>query len=104
MSYNQAMKHWSNHRKDRFFQQCSWPISTQIIKYSEITEEAKIKASNETLSEIIKNADDYTFPIFIYVDCRMGIWEIVQHNHIAGIEIKTKEDLLEFSKEANEYI
>lgn len=29
MSYNQHMKHWHNHRKDRYHQQCAPPISRE---------------------------------------------------------------------------
>ena len=29
MSYNQHMRHWRNHRKDRYHQQCAPPISRE---------------------------------------------------------------------------
>lgn len=32
MSYEQAMKHSRNHRKDRFFQQCSGPLHHEPVK------------------------------------------------------------------------
>ena len=32
MSYEQAMKHWRNHRKDCFHQQCGWVPLRPVIE------------------------------------------------------------------------
>ena len=32
MSYNQAIKHFKNHKKDKFYQQCSFSFSDENIK------------------------------------------------------------------------
>lgn len=48
MSYKQAMKHWHNHRKDRFYQQCSCDIySSKEWTFAIIDSETKEIISNE---------------------------------------------------------
>lgn len=40
MSYSKALKHWHNHRKDRFYQQCGFTFQDNGIKsYAAIAEE-----------------------------------------------------------------
>lgn len=38
MSYDQAIKHRSNHRKDRYYQQCGFSISSHEKSYAAIAE------------------------------------------------------------------
>lgn len=57
--YNQAMKHWRNHKKDRFFQQCAAPVAS--LQYPHLSEEEKRKRSNESLEALLDQAVDFPF-------------------------------------------
>ena len=63
--YDQAIRHWKNHKKDKYYQQCSYSINKEGIKSgAKITEETAkgyyvADSKNKTkLSEMFKNEDD----------------------------------------------
>ena len=65
MLYNQAMKHFKNHRKDKFYQQCAFTFSETGIKSgSMIAEETAEKfilkniKTGITLSEYFNSEDE----------------------------------------------
>ena len=39
MSYEKAIKHTKNHRKDRYYQQCGFSVSTPEKSYAAVAEE-----------------------------------------------------------------
>lgn len=94
MSYDQAMKHWGNHRKDRFFQQCS--PSVFVIESYRIPKDKFKKCSNDSIQKIIDSSP--SFPLNIYQN-GIGIWEIVPSNHLFGTIIETMEGLIEFARD-----
>ena len=96
MSYEQAIKHWSNHRKDRFFQQCSGYAGDGIPSGARMTPEQEEALSRKTMTEIL--TQDLGFPIYLAQD-NIGRWMIVPKNHISGVEIKDPEALKAFAFE-----
>lgn len=52
MSYEQAMKHWGNHRKDKFYQPCSGPVHHEPQQ-----KEGKNMLSKETALKILDAID-----------------------------------------------
>lgn len=94
MSYDQAMKHWSNHRKDRYFQQCSAPVtSTGSVS---ISQNKFQDLSKESIRIIIDSSP--IFPLYVHQN-RIGEWEIVPSNHLFGTKIETKEALVNLAEE-----
>ena len=94
MSYEQAVKHWGNHRKDRFYQQCSGYASNGISQESRLAREKKEELSRKTMTEILRQ--NHIFPIYITQD-KIGQWVVVPKNHISGAEIKDREELMSFA-------
>ncbi|MBQ8248081.1 MAG: hypothetical protein IJZ42_13215 [Lachnospiraceae bacterium] len=96
MSYEQAMKHSKNHRKDRFYQQCSGyggdGVSHQKLE-KEIQELAV--SSFKKLLEEAKSAD---FPIYIS-ECGGGFYCIVDEKNLFGQRIDSYEELVQFGKD-----
>lgn len=95
MSYDQSMKHWKNHRKDKYFQPCAAPaneISEKNIE--ELSEEISKELSKATIDKIISGAD--RFPLFIHQDLS-GAWSIVPPNHLFGTKIESHEQLVNFA-------
>ena len=95
-AYGQAMKHWTNHRKDRFYQPCSGIVSERP-KIDSVSKETEEKWSRESMQKILQT--ELNFPIYLFQN-KWGIWEVVAKNHIAGAKIESAEELEAF---ANEY-
>lgn len=93
MSYNQAMKHWKNHRKDKYFQPCSGPVVSHV-DYS-CSQDEEDRRAFESMNKIL--SEDHQFPIYLWKD-KIGFWEIVPRNHIACSEIMSREDLESFAE------
>ena len=96
--YDQAMKHWGNHKKDRFFQQCAAPVAS--LQYPHLSEEEKRKRSNESLEALLDQAVD--FPVFVHQDQWIGTWEMVPSNHLFGFKIASRNELIAFVNEYKE--
>lgn len=94
-AYEQSMKHWKNHRKDKFIQQCSGYGGDGEPKYPEITPEQEKENSERSMSEILDK--DHEYPIYLY-QLNIGVWELVPHNHLFGTEIKNEEELASFAQ------
>ena len=94
MSYEQAMKHWKNHSKDRFFQQCSGPISAQsgYQAGSDIEDRRSVESMCRILSE------EHVYPIYLKQD-GLGFWYEVPSNTIAGTLIDSRDALERFAEE-----
>lgn len=63
MSYNQHMKHWNNHRKDRFYQQCAPSLPTEktlsLAMISEIYANSfHVEVDGKQISENFNDSDD----------------------------------------------
>lgn len=92
MSYDQAMKHWKNHRKDKFFQPCSpnwtnesWTVSADMFDH----------LSQESMKKIVRT--EHQYPIYLAQD-KMGQWGVVPKNHFASVEIHSIEELFKFAE------
>lgn len=94
--YDQAMKHWGNHRKDRFFQQCAAPVTSGGDYH--VSQEKFLAFSKKSIDAIIRTIVE--FPIYIHQD-NIGYWHIVPANHLFGHKIASMEKLIAFK---NEYI
>lgn len=94
MSYEQAIMHWRNHRKDRFFQQCSGYVGNGITHEARLTREREDELSRNTMTEILKQ--NHSFPIYVVQD-NIGQWNVVPKNHISGTVIEDQEALRNFA-------
>jgi len=94
MSYDQALKHWKNHRKDRFFQQCSGPTpegceTTHIVPSEE-------ELSVDSMKAILASATE--FPIYI-AQYRLGYWYTTAMNCVGSTRIESREALEQFAED-----
>ena len=92
-NYTQHMRHWGNHRKDRYTQQCSGYHGNPdpIPKERDFD-----RIERESFAKVIDQAKDKTFPI--YIASPGGVWDIVPHNHIGGSIVKSYEELIDIGK------
>lgn len=97
MSYEQAVRHSRNHRKDRFVQQCNGYFGDGVPGECYVSAEEFSENSKKSLEEILKSAKE--FPIFLYQDSHLGIWKIVPGNHLFGQEVSSRKDLERFAKD-----
>lgn len=96
MSYEQVMKHNRNHRKNRFYQQCSGYFGKIDLPYPTYSEEKAKDIRAKSFQKILNATHDY--PIFIAYDERYETFDIVPSNHIAGYRINSYDELLEYKK------
>lgn len=97
MSYEQAMNHSRNHRKDRFIQQCSGyggdGISHQMSEAQ--IERNKVNSFIELL-ENLKGSPD--FPVYISNSGSYGIFRIVSEKYLFGYKIESYAELVDFGE------
>lgn len=97
MSYEQAMKHNKNHRKDRFVQQCSGysgdGISHQMSE--EQIERNKVSSFVELLANLKGSPN---FPVYISNSGSYGIFRIVSEKYLFGYKIESYAELVEFGE------
>ena len=71
MSYTQAMKHWGNHRKDRFRQECGFHFGNTGIKsetaLAEESAEGYYVADYETREKLSKIFTEYNNSVDAYI-------------------------------------
>lgn len=89
------MKHWKNHRKDRFFQQCGGPTSEHAGEVH-LSEEQELRNSMKSMLAVLKSEQD--FPICIMLHLKSGTWEVVPHNNLFGMKVESRERLVEFAE------
>lgn len=75
MSYNQYMKHWKNHRKDRFTQQCAPSVSSGslggIPEFEVYDENGEIyTCSAFSIDDAIKRTQ-FEFPSIRFISAKM---------------------------------
>ena len=96
MSYEQAMKHSRNHRKDRFVQQCSGYAGDGV---SQQMSEAQIKGMEiHSFIELLVNAKEEQEMFPIYIANSGGLYHIVPENHLFGHRIEKYAELVEFGE------
>lgn len=91
-NYDQHMRHFRNHRKDRFYQQCG--VHTR--EPGEIpTPEQIERMERRSFLSIIEKTKDEEFPIFIRQGSG-GIWFTTSERDCFGNRIENRDQLLEF--------
>lgn len=91
MSYEQHMKHWGNHRKDRYYQQCSGYGGNGVETV--MSDETIAKLEVESMRKILTT--HHEFPIYIR-QCGAGYWCTVSEKDWFGTEIVDMEHLIQF--------
>jgi len=95
MSYEQALAHSHNHRKDRFYQQCSgYSGSQHEYASNHVSPEKEAEHSRESMAKIL--AEQHVYPIYV-AQCGIGIWYLVPSNHIGGNKIGSEAELRAFA-------
>lgn len=88
MSYEQHIRHWRNHRKDRFFQQCSGPVQES----TSLTYPDSLEA--DSFQCILEKTGDMDFPIHIATTA--GYWHLTTPSDFLGTQIINREELERF--------
>lgn len=96
MSYEQHIRHFRNHRKDRYFQQCSGYFGFGQPEKLEEKEDLHEKNSRESM-EVLLQAE-HSFPIYVAQNT-IGEWVLVPKNHIAGECIADRKSLEVFASD-----
>ena len=97
MSYEQAVRHSKNHRKDRFVQQCSGYFGDGRPSEYRISQEEFAENSKKSMKEILEAENE--FPVYLHQQTLVGTWELVASNHLFGYEIGSREELEVFAKD-----
>ena len=93
MSYEQAIRHWKNHHKDRYVQQCSGYFGDGIPCSPESTERLEMLSFEKLLSE----AKNMAFPIWVVSSG--GFWTLSSEKNLFSTKIDSFEDLEKFGEE-----
>lgn len=96
MSYEQAMSHAGNHRKDRFYQQCSGYFGDGEPKNCLIPEDVLAENSANSMAKILESVSK--FPVYLHQQ-KTGEWELVSRNHLFGREVGSREELEQFASD-----
>lgn len=94
-NYEQHMKHWKNHKKDRYYQQCSGYGGAGIVDDKE-----KMQTKNkeeESFKQILVEAKNVFFPI--YIASSGGYWFFCDKNNLFGTMIASYEELKQFGRD-----
>lgn len=90
-NYNQHMKHWKNHRKDRFTQQCAGPQHNPNVTFLHCPAEVARK-SFEMLMDSVK-CDD--FPVYVKQGSG-GMWSFTNERDSFGTKINDMGEMRKF--------
>ncbi|MCQ4992016.1 hypothetical protein NE539_01720 [Flavonifractor plautii] len=96
MSYEQAMRHTKNHRKDRFCQQCSGYFGDGTPEGFQLPEEVFSDLSAKSMEKILGAVKE--FPVYLHQK-KTGEWELVPKNHLFGQEIGSLGELAQFASD-----
>ena len=105
MSYEQHLKHWKNHRKDKAVQQCSGYSGNGASH--QLTEDQFKKLELSSFKRLLEEAKSVKFPV--YIACTGGYYHFTDPKHISGARIENYQDLIQFGRDyvtgfADEYI
>lgn len=91
MSYEQHMKHWGNHRKDRFTQQCAGPQQDPSRQVAINTEHLP-RMSFQTL---MANVSPDSFPVYVKQGSG-GMWSFTNERDSFGTKISDIGEMRKF--------
>lgn len=96
MSYEQHIRHWGNHRKDRHYQQCSGYFGDgKCEEVPPALEELRV-IERRSFEILLEEAKTFAFPAHVFMAGR--IWRISDKPNLFSTEVKTYEELLEFGR------
>ena len=99
MSYEQHMKHWGNHHKDRFVQQCSGYAGNDIPNSKNcLTKEQEHLMLVHTFENIVSIVKECDFPIYIAIE-KDAFCSLVSSNNWFGTKIENFEQLQNFGQD-----
>ena len=101
MSYNQAMNHWRNHRKDKFYQQCSG-YSGKGNNHEQCDsdkEKCEMEYKEKCKKKMIEQGKIMQYPVYIKYDCFNGL-VFCDKRAIGGTEINSDDELVRAVKNA----
>lgn len=96
MSYEQHMKHYRNHRKDRHCQQCSGYFGDGKCEEVPPTLEELREIEKQSFAKLLEAAKSYSFPVHIFMTGRH--WRITDKPNLFSLQVNSYEELLEFGK------
>lgn len=96
MSYEQAMKHSKNHRKNRFYQQCSGYAGDGVGHQK--TDEEIHNMETSSFQKVLEKAKHLVFPIYI-ASTGEGYYFICDEKNLFGEKIDSYEELIQFGKD-----
>ena len=94
-NYDQYMRHWKNHRKDRYTQQCSGYAGDGS---SHMNEDDFEKREANSFRDLLEKAKSAVFPIWI-VRYSGWFWSICDEKNLFGERIDSYEDLKRFGEQ-----
>ncbi len=95
-NYTQYMKHWKNHNKDKYFQQCSGYGGKGESEQS--TNEQIKSVTINCFEEILNKVKAENFPLYIRVHGD-GYVSICDVKDLFGTKIEGYKELLKFGKD-----
>ena len=94
--YQQAMRHARNHRKDRFYQQCSCYFGDGEPDGFEVPKDIFSDLSAKSMEKILEAVKE--FPVYLHQK-KTGECELVPKNHLFGQEIGSTKELAQFASD-----
>lgn len=95
-NYTQHMKHWKNHKKDKYYQQCSGYGGSG--ESEQITEERRKQLTIGCFEKIVNEVSKGDFPIHICIHGD-GYVSVCDERNLFGKKIDSHEELLQFGKD-----
>ena len=90
------MRHARNHRKDRFYQQCSCYFGDGEPDGFEVPKDIFSDLSAKSMEKILEAVKE--FPVYLHQK-KTGEWELVPKNHLFGQEIGSLGELAQFASD-----
>lgn len=95
-NYNQYMKHWKNHRKDRYTQQCGGPVH-EPDKQVEL---CSVECERQLFDHLMDRLKCDAFPVYVKQGGG-GMWLFTNERDSFGTKISNMEEMQKFY---NDYV
>lgn len=90
-NYDQHMKHWKNHYKDRYHQQCSGPVAVAETRNRQPHTDLSIR-SFQSIMDSLKCED---FPVYVKQGSG-GMWLVTNERDSFGTKISDMGEMRKF--------